>query len=269
VDNGSAAPQSTPVSPLAPARLRPIVAVKSAWNTFRAHVGISLGAMLILFLIILAGELIPFLNVLFIILALPALGAGGAYFLVRMVRGESPPIASLFDGFKRWPSATGAVLLQTLVMFAIMAPLIAAMIGVGAFGSLAHTDTPTMPPPAVIVPLVCAALVSYTGMFWWMTRTWPVAFVVMEPDNPGAMESLRRSWAMTRGNAWRAVGLGLLALPLEIAGLLALCVGIIPAMIVYYYAWAHGYEQLRAGVAPESPPADVPAPPEPPPVFVP
>lgn len=269
MDSGVAAPEIAPAPPLAPVHLRPVVALTAGWRTFRANVGISLAVMILLFLIVLVGEVIPLLNFFFILLAAPALEAGGARFLVRMVRGESPTLESAFDGFKRWPSATGAILMQMAMMFVFMSPMVLAMILMVGAETLAHADASTVLPPATILALVVTGTLGYVGMFWWFFRMWPVAFVVMEPDCPGAMAALRRSWAMTRGNTWRTVGLWLLAVPLELVGLCALCVGIIPAMIVWYYGLAHAYEQLRAGAAPESPAADAPAPPEPPPVFVP
>ncbi len=252
-----------PITPAEPARLRPIVAISRAWDTFRAHVGISLAAMLALLAVYFAGEFIPFVNMAFSLLVAPALAAGGARFLVRVVRGESPTIESAFDGFKSWPSATGAILMQMFVVLAIMSPVLVvtlATIGINAL----RNPNPASFDPAMLVPVFAVAVPCYVAMAWFMSRTWPVAFVVMEPECTGAVDALRRSWTMTRGNAWRAVGLMVLALPLEILGLIALCVGIIPAIILWYYGLAHGYEMLRPKSA-AAPATDASAPP----VFVP
>ena len=45
----------------------------------------------------------------------------------------------------------------------------------------------------------------------------------------GVIEAVKESWHMTKGHAWTVFFIGLLAIPISIAGLLCLVVGIIPA----------------------------------------
>jgi hypothetical protein len=234
----------SPTATLEPARLQPLVAISRGWNSFFTHAGISLAVMLVLGVVYFVGEIIPFVNFAFSLLVAPALAAGGAHFLVRVVRGESPTFESAFDGFKRWPIATGAILLQAFVVLAVMSPVFVIMfvtIGIKVF----QNPDPASIFPAMLLPVFVVGVPCYVAAIWFTSRTWPVWFVVMEPECTGAVDALRRSWAMTRGNAWRSLGLMVLVLPLEILGLIALCVGIIPAVIVWYYGLAHGYEMLR------------------------
>ena len=269
MDSGTGTPMGSSFSALAPRlRLRPLVALGRGWVSFRTHVGISLGVSLALFCMIVVGEILPFVNLFFMLFAAPALYAGGARFMVRVARGESPGFESVLDGFKRWPSVTGAVLLQMLVMFAILAPVFVAIfatVGLRIWASPAPTTTP---PLSAFLPFVGAMLVCYPAALWWGCRTWPAFMVVMEPESTGAIAALRLSWKLTRGSVWRTIGLFLLGLPLEIVGLLALCVGVVPAMIVWYYAFAHAYEQLRerAGIV-NAVAAPAATPPEPPPTH--
>ena len=265
MDTGTGAPTASFTGPLRP-RLRPFVAIGRGWDSFRTHIGISLGVSLALWCILLVGELIPFVNILFLLLAVPALYAGGARFFVRVARGESPAFESLFDGFRRWPTVTGAVLLQVFVMMAILSPVFVALFATIGFQSWKTPAQVPVPDFATFAPFIGAMLVCYPAALWWTCRSWPTYFVVMEPECTGAVEALRTSWALTRGSVWRTVGLFALALPLEILGLLALCVGIVPAIIVWYYGFAHGYEQLRrrAALATAAPPPAA-TPPEPPP----
>lgn len=240
-------------------QLHPIDALTAAWNTFKADVGLCLGAGAILFVVFLVGELIPFLNFLFLMLVAPALMAGGARFLVRLVRGDRPTIESLFDGFKRWATVTGAYWLQVLVMLVAMLPLIAILFATIGIEALTHPDRlSNSSNPLIALPIVLGAAITYPLAAWWMLRSWPTMFLAMEPDCPGAMDALKGALAMTRGNTWRSLGMFALMLPVELLGLLALCVGLLPAVLVCYLQWAHGYEQLRGPAAPaaaDAPPA--------------
>ncbi len=246
-----------------PRQLHPIDALGAAWNTFKNHVGLCLGAAAILFVVIVVGEMIPFVNLLFGILVAPALVAGGARFVVRLAQGEHPTIESLFDGFKRWATVTGVYWLQAAGVLLILSPLLVTIITAVGLEAFSHPDQFTRGHnPFLVLPVLGAAAIFYPLAIWWMLRTWPATFLAMEPKGPGAVDALKGALAMTAGNTWRSLGMFALMLPLELAGLAALCVGIIPAMIVCYLQWAHGYLQLR-GPAPSAPLAGETAPPAP------
>ena len=256
MDNGPASPAYAFPGP---ASLHPATAISRGWATFRSHAGPALVFMLVMIVCLCVGEVIPFVNLLFVFLGAPVLGAGGARYLVRHVRGEAPPLSSVFDGFRRWPTVAGAMLLQMVVTLALLAPVFGALGATFGLALLLHPGAASLPSPSpgAMLPMFVAMPVCYAAMAWWYARTWPLAFLVMEPGCPGAMEAFKASFAMTRGNAWRSVGLFLLALPLEVVGLAALCIGIFPAMLTWYYGVAHGYEMLRgADPAAPSAPAD-------------
>ncbi len=254
---GAAAP--TTVTPHAPGEpLHPFRALADGWRSFVANPWLSLAVLLVLWVVYLVIACIPFMNLLGTLLVCPALIAGGAGFLLRSARGQNPQFESAFDGFKRWPSVTGAILVVQLVALACVIPMLAAMLGAVGLGVLldprraseavtSHALTAALGPVLVLMPVL------YGLLLWWGCRMMPVYFVVMEPDRPSAGEALKRAWALTRGSTWRVLGVLLLGLLVAMVGLLALCVGIIPAVAVTYYMLAQAYEQLRARAA--APPA--------------
>jgi hypothetical protein len=65
-----------------------------------------------------------------------------------------------------------------------------------------------------------------------------------------AMEALKASWAMTRGHGWTIFGMGLLAIPIVIAGLICLFVGVFIAGMWISAAFAVLYYSvyLRKGI---------------------
>jgi len=249
MDAEHAVPPTNP--PAAHRPLSPTAAIGAGWRAFLARPWLSLGVTVVLMAVMCVGELVPFVNLLFAALVAPALYAGAAWFFLCGIRGQNPTFETAFEGFRRWSSATAALLIMIGVSMLIMIPVIGAVIttiGLTAileskpdrFASLAN---------AIPLPLIAAMVVTYPVLFWWSARAHMVLFTVMEPDRPGPMEALRRSLALTRGSVWRIIGLYLLCIPVVMLGLLAACVGILPAIIVMYYAFAHAYEQLKQRAA--------------------
>ena len=59
------------------------------------------------------------------------------------------------------------------------------------------------------------------------------------------IEAVKESWRMTNGHAWTVFLIGLLAIPISIAGLLCLVVGIIPAFMWIAATFASLYHAVR------------------------
>lgn len=244
----AATPSTPPPSASGGPPLSPTEAIAAGWRAFLANPWVSIGVFLVLMAIALVGQMIPFVNLVFSILVAPALYAGGAWFFLRGIRNENPPFECAFDGFKRWPSVTGAGLVLIVVAILILCPMFLALFGTVGLVALLGTRPGHMPDlaTAVGVPFFVIMAITYPVLIWWGARAYMTLFVVMEADRPSAMEAVRRSFALTRGSVWRMVGLFLLCIPIALLGLLALCIGIIPAAIIQYYSFAHAYEQLRA-----------------------
>ena len=237
---------SVPDAPLSPTR-----AIAGGWAAFKANPWVSLGVCLVLGAVLVVGQMIPFVNVVFGLLVSPALYAGGSWFFLRGIRGEHPSFETAFEGFQRWPAATGAVLIAFGVTLLIALPLCFMVLGTIGFTALLSGDSSHMSRtlPALTLPLYVALALTYPVMIWWSSRSYFALFAVMEADRPGPLQAIRRSFELTRGSVWRLIGLWLLSIPIVLLGCLALCVGFVPAVIVLYYAMAHAYEQLRARAA--------------------
>lgn len=75
-------------------------------------------------------------------------------------------------------------------------------------------------------------------------------FAVVD-EGLGPIEALKRSWELTAGQELNLLLLGLVFILIEIAGLIALCVGIFVAMPVIMMGYVYVYRQLqgKAGMA--------------------
>jgi uncharacterized membrane protein len=58
------------------------------------------------------------------------------------------------------------------------------------------------------------------------------------------VKAVEESWRLTKGYGWRIFGMGLLAIPIAIGGLLLLVVGIIPAIIWITVTFASMYHAV-------------------------
>ena len=227
--------------------LSPTAAIAAGWRAFTANPWLSIGVGLLLLLILCVGEVIPFVNFVFAIFVSPAIYAGGAWFFLRGIRGEKPTLETAFEGFQRWPAVTGAVLLMAAVSFVMMIPMLGVMIA--TFGVTALMDTQhghyDKLPNLFVVPVIATAVLTYPFVMWWSVRSYMVVFTVMEADRPGPVEAIKRAFAVTKGSVWRLIGLYLLCIPVLLLGCLALCVGLVPALLVMNYSFAFAYDHLR------------------------
>lgn len=64
----------------------------------------------------------------------------------------------------------------------------------------------------------------------------------------GVVDAVKESWHMTRGHAWKVFGVGLLAIPIALAGLMFCFVGIIFALIWIKLASASLYHAVSSSV---------------------
>jgi uncharacterized membrane protein len=70
-----------------------------------------------------------------------------------------------------------------------------------------------------------------------------VSYLVMD-KNMDPVAAVEKSWEMTRGHGWQIFGMGLLAIPIFIGGLLCFIVGVVFAIIWISAAFAAMYHAV-------------------------
>ena len=132
---------------------------------------------------------------------------GGDLLYLRAIRNEKIEIREMFDGFKK---NYVHIILANLLVFAI--------VGLGFVFLIS---------PGII--LACRlAFVSY---------------LVMD-KNMDPVTAVEKSWEMTRGHGWQIFGMGLLAIPIFIGGLICFIVGVVFAIIWISAAFAAMYHAV-------------------------
>jgi len=141
------------------------------------------------------------------LLFLPVIKYGGDLLYLRSIRNEKVDISELFDGFK---NNYLNIILANLLTFAI--------IGIG------------------FVFLIIPGIILACRLIF-------VSYLVMD-KNMEPVAAVEKSWEMTRGYGWKIFGMGLLVLPIFIAGLLCLIVGVFFAIIWVKAAFASMYHAI-------------------------
>ena len=141
------------------------------------------------------------------LLLMPVINFGADLMYLRGMRNEKINIREMFDGFR---NNYLNIVLANLLTFAI--------IGLGFV--------------FLIVPgIILACRLAF------------VPYLVMD-KNMGPVEAVEKSWEMTRGYGWKIFGMGMLAIPVFILGLLCLVVGVIFALIWISAAFAAMYHAI-------------------------
>ena len=133
------------------------------------------------------------LGYIYAILIANPIDYGISFAYLKAARGDKPEIRDMFEAFHNYWNAVLANL------------LVGAIVVVGLF--------------LLIIPgIIFACKLAFTP------------YLVVDRKMQ-VIEAVKESWRMTNGHAWEVFLIGLLAIPISIAGLLCLVVGIIPAVM--------------------------------------
>jgi hypothetical protein len=177
--------------PLQPGVISPY---KHGWRMLWPNFWILLLTIVISFLIsgAISGitRVVPFLSVISFFVSIP-LGYGVSFCFLRAARHEEVKFEEMFNGFKCYWNCLGAGILSFLIV-------------AGGFILL-------------IVPgIIFICKLSF------------VPYLLID-RKMGPVEAIKTSWSMTRGHAMEIFLIGLLGIPIIIAGLICLGVGVIIA----------------------------------------
>lgn len=145
------------------------------------------------------------------------IGLVGQVAVARLALGSNNSVGEAIRyGFRRAPSFIGAMILLVIVISAIALLLAVVLVGAGAVSR----DVEHLPARDTAIVLV----VMLVPLLILAVRLLPMA-AVAGAEEVGPLGLLKRSWALTRGNAWRLAGF--LGLFLIAAVVLSMAMGII------------------------------------------
>ena len=133
------------------------------------------------------------LGFIYLILIVNLIDYGVLFAFLKAVRSDKPEIKDMFEAFRNyWNAVLANILVGAIVIIGLV---------------------------LLIIPgIIFACKLAFTP------------YLVVD-RKMGVIEAVKESWSMTNGHAWNVFLIGLLAVPISIAGLICLVVGIIPAIM--------------------------------------
>ena len=222
----------------------------SGWRVMRSQFGLAFGVGLVFVGIQVALALlgaIPFIGTIFSIGAWVIGGAllgGLQFFYLRMVRGESPELGNLFDGFRR---AFGQLFLGQLVpglltfipvlpgMVVLLIGLIPVFVGKG-----------DVPPLAALAPGLLLILLGFPVTLYLQT-CWMFTLPLILDQGLDFWTAMGRSRRQVGRHWWLCFGLTVVIALVNLLGLLCCFVGALVTFPLSFLALMQGYEAVIHG----------------------
>jgi uncharacterized membrane protein len=170
-------------------------------------------------------------TVLGLFVIVPVLLWGGVLFTLRAVKGEAH-VGDVFEGFSRYPSALGAMLGWILLTALIALP------GHVVVQMAAFTGSDNG-----LALLSIGYVIQLGWTFGVVMRFYFAPYFIVE-QGVGPVEALRASWRATAEQKLTVALFGLVSGLIVLSGFLVFGVGVIPAMMIVYGAWAAAYRQI-------------------------
>jgi hypothetical protein len=227
----------------------------SAWRLFQQQFSTLFGPtmmyLLILFGLSIFGAL-PYLGVLFSLCSFVIGGpllAGLYVVYVRVIRGETPPLGSLFDGFRRM---FGHLFLgQWVQVILVSLPLLAGSIvlffsvGLTVIMGLAKGSA-SWPAFAVLAPGLGLILLGLPVTVF-LTVNWMFSLPLILDQRVGFWTAMKRSWRQVRRHWWSCLALSVVIAILNFFGMLCCLVGLLVTGPVSILATMYAYETVIHG----------------------
>jgi uncharacterized membrane protein len=203
------------------------ILMSQARESLRQKWGLTIGAWIVFFLVIGFAQVLPFVGPLLSIVISGPMSLGWAAFVLVLSRGENPRFELIFDGFQRFGTALAVYLLVGIFVF---------------LWSL-----------LLIVPGIIAGL-AYAQAF----------FVLADNRSMSALDILRKSKEMMRGNKWKLFCMGLRFVGWALLCILTLGIGFLWLIPYVAVSAAKFYDDIRDDASAGGLAMPVP-PPQPPP----
>ena len=204
--------------------------LSDGWNNTIQNLGPVVGVLFLGWLLMMGS----YFTCIGIFLLGPAFIWGITLFLLNTHDGRCDA-NDLFAGFRQY----GKVIGRSLGLFLMLMLL-------GILGSSVQYLGMFMESEGL---MLVGIIVNLAWSFGVMVRLYWAMFFLVDQDLD-AVSSLKASWAATSGNWFRLVLLGLLSGLINLAGILALIVGIFVSIPVTYLMFTSSYRQAVGGPAP-------------------
>ncbi len=206
-------------------------ALSDAWTVCWANFPLWLGVSFVGMLLTGLSVFIP--PVLGLLLFAPVIGWGLTCFLLNMMDGRAS-FGDLFAGFAQYGTALFSIIMVVLVVSLI------GLVGQSIYLIGVAADN---------WPLTVFGYVLNLAWSLFLVARLHFSWFFMVDRGLGPIEALQASWDITSGQTLKVASLIMVGGLVAVAGVLALLVGVIPAIMIFYLMWASAYRQMVGGSA--------------------
>ena len=232
-----------------------VACLTSAWRLFQRQFSTLFGPtmmyVLILFGLTIFGAL-PYIGVLFSLCSL-VIGApllAGLYVVyLRVIRGETPPLGSLFDGFRRMFGNLflGQWVQAILASLPLLAGFIVVFFSVGLTVIMGFAKgSASWPAFAVLAPGLGLILIGLPFTVF-LTVNWTFALPMILDQRVDFWTAMKRSWRQVSRHWWSCLALLVVISILNFFGTLCCLVGLLVTVPISILATMYAYETVIHG----------------------
>jgi uncharacterized membrane protein len=235
--------------------------VSSGWTLVKNNFGTLFVPVLIYFLIEMAAGVlgkIPFIGPVFSIANLFITGpltAGVLYIFIRAIRNEPAELGNMFAGFRSgfWQLFLGYLVPALAYLVCVLPFLVIYFIKVmPILSQLQHTNPNDMQNalPQIMPALKSVFFTSLPVLFIcmipviYLTVNWQFTLPLIIDKKMSFWPAMKASWKMVHKHWWHLFGLVVVIGLLNIAGVIACCVGLLFTIPVGFAALMYAYETI-------------------------
>lgn len=227
----------------------------SSWRLFRQKSSAVLGAMMVYLAVCLGLGILGRLPRIGFLFSLVSLVVGGPlmgglyYFHLRLIRGENPPLGSLFDGFRKaFVQLFLGQLIPGILGFISLMPGFIVLVGTMGVGLLRGGDFQTFDWPrfAMILPGLGLFLIGLPVAVYLMTG-WMFTLPLILDQSIDFWTAMGRSRRQVSRHWWSCLAFLLILAILNFVGALLCGVGLLVTWPVSILATMYAYEIVIHG----------------------
>lgn len=214
-----------------------------SWNLVKGNFWPCLGITLLGYLILVGSQQIPLLGILAVFLVQPQMMAGLNWYFLKQFRGQPATLNDSFEGFRRgfgqqalYMLILTAIMLGIIIVCAIPMALIIPAISSASSRGGGSSEIATTVIIIMIIPFVLA--------IWYFILCWIFTPLLILDKGLNATAAMKLSRRVVQLHFWKILGLFFVLALLSLAGLLALCVGILVVLPIAFATISRLYEDI-------------------------
>jgi len=207
-----------------------------AWALVKGNFWPCLGVTLLCYLIMMGASQIPCVGLLAGILVQPQIMAGVYWYFLRQFRGQEATLNDSFEGFRRgyWQQALYMLIIWA-ISFVCMLPLVFLIV---------FLNVALKTPESTFLWIMAGLMVVLMPLMWYLMIGWIFAPILILDKGLDGLPAMKLSWRVAHLHIWKILGLSLVLFLLAFAGFLALIVGLLVYLPIFFATIARLYEDI-------------------------